>query len=63
MNATDVIEEMKAFPREEREKVLSWLQSEGLQDLWRHVDGLMKDAPRYTEEEILNFPRVRPLGY
>ena len=63
MNATDVIEEMKTFPTEERQKVLHWLQKEGLQDLWRHVDGIMKDKPKFTEEEILNLPRVRPAGY
>jgi len=60
MTATDVIEELKVLPSEEREKVFRWLQQDGLGELWRRADDAMKDAPKFSEEEILKFPRVRP---
>ena len=62
MSATEVITELKALPREERETVYRWLQQDGLRDLWRKADALLKDAPRFTEAEILALPRVRPAG-
>lgn len=60
MSATDVIEELKVLPSEEREKVFRWLQQDGLGELWRRAGELMKDSPKFSEEEILNSPRVRP---
>ena len=63
MSATDVIKELEELPSQEREKVLRWLQQEGLKDLWRRADELMDDAPKLAEEEILKLPRVRPPGF
>jgi Mg/Co/Ni transporter MgtE len=63
MSATDVIRELKELPSREREKVLRWLQQQGLKDLWARADALMKDAPRVSEDEILRLPRVRPSGF
>jgi Mg/Co/Ni transporter MgtE len=63
VSATDVIKELEELPSEEREKVLRWLQQQGLKDLWRRANEVMDDAPRLTEEEILKLPRVRPAGF
>jgi Mg/Co/Ni transporter MgtE len=63
MSATDVIRELKELPSREREKVLRWLQQQGLKDLWARADALMKDAPKLNEDEILRLPRVRPSGF
>ena len=63
MSATDVIRELKELPSREREKVLRWLQQQGLKDLWTRADALMKDAPKVSEDEILRLPRVRPSGF
>jgi hypothetical protein len=60
MTATDMIKELKTLSMAEREKVFRWLQDEGLQELWRRADELMKDAPRVSEEAILSLPRARP---
>jgi hypothetical protein len=59
MSATDVIRELKELPSPERQKVLRWLQQQGLKDLWARADTLMKDAPELNEGEILKLPRVR----
>jgi Mg/Co/Ni transporter MgtE len=63
MSATDVIRELEELPRQEREKVLRWLQQQGFKDLWTRADALMKDAPKASEDEILRLPRVRPSGF
>ena len=63
MSATDVIRELKELPSREREKVLRWLQQQGLKDLWARADAMMKDAPKLKEDEILRLPRVRPSGF
>jgi len=63
VSATDVIKELEELPSKEREKVLRWLQQQGLEDLWRRADELMDDAPKPTEDEILKLPRVRPPGF
>ena len=63
MSATDVIRELKELPSREREKVLRWLQQQGLKDLWARADALMKDAPKVSEDKILRLPRVRPSGF
>ena len=63
MSATEVIKELEELPSQEREKVLRWLQQQGLKDLWARADALMKDAPKLNEDEILSLPRVRPSGF
>ena len=63
MSATEVIEVLESLPLEEREKVYSWLKKGNLRDLWRSADKVLKDAPKLSEEEILNLPRVRPPGF
>jgi hypothetical protein len=63
VSANEVIEELKGLSSDEREKVYRWLQREGLRDLFREADAVLKDAPRPEDEEILNFPRVRPPGF
>ena len=63
MSATEVIEVLESLPLEEREKVYSWLKKGKLRDLWRSADKVLKDAPKLSEEEILNLPRVRPPGF
>ena len=63
VSATDVIKELEELPSQEREKVLRWLQQQGLKDLWRRANEVMDDAPSLTEEEILKLPRVRPPGF
>jgi hypothetical protein len=63
VSAADVIKELEELPLQEREKVLRWLQQQGLKDLWIRADELMKDAPKFTEDEILKLPRVRPSGF
>jgi len=63
MSATEVIRELEELPLQEREKVLRWLQQDGLKDLWTRADALMKDAPKLNEDEILKLPRVRPPGF
>jgi len=63
MSATDVIRELKELPAREREKVLRWLQQQGLKDLWARADALMKDAPKVSEDKILRLRRVRPSGF
>jgi hypothetical protein len=63
MSATEVIKELEELPSQEREKVLCWLQQQGLKDLWARADALMKDAPKLNEDEILRLPRVRPSGF
>jgi len=63
MSATEVIKELEELPSQEREKVLRWLQQQGLKDLWARADALMKDAPKLNEDEILRLPRVRPSGF
>ena len=62
MSATEVIQEIERLPANERQEVFEWMKSRSRID-WRRIDGLMAGAPKYTEEEILNFPRVRPAGY
>jgi len=57
MSAIEVIKELEELPSQEREKVLRWLQQQGLKDLWARADALMKDAPRLNEDEILRLPR------
>ena len=59
MSATEVIKELEELPSQEREKVLRWLQQQGLKDLWARADALMKDAAKLNEDEILRLPRVR----
>jgi hypothetical protein len=56
---TEVIKELE-LPSQEREKVLRWLQQQGLKDLWARADALMKDAPKLNEDQILRLPRVGP---
>jgi mRNA-degrading endonuclease RelE of RelBE toxin-antitoxin system len=63
MSATDVIRELKELPSREREKVLRWLQKQGLKDLWARADALMKDAPKVSEHKNLRLPRVRSSGF
>jgi hypothetical protein len=63
MSATDVIRELKELPSREREKVLRWLQKQGLKDLWAGADALMRDAPKVSEDKILRLPRVRSSGF
>ena len=63
MSATDVIRELKELPSREREKVLRWLQKQGLKDLWARADALMKDAPKVSEDKNLRLPRVRSSGF
>ena len=63
MSATDVIRELEELPSQEREKVLRWLQQQGLKDLWARAERLMKDAPELNEDEILRLPRVRSSGF
>ena len=63
MSAIEVIKELEELPSQEREKVLRWLQQQGLKDLWAGADILMKDAPKLNEDEILRLPRVRPPGF
>ena len=63
MSATDVIRELKELPSREREKVLRWLQQQGLKDLWARADAQMKDAPKVSEDKILRLRRVRPSGF
>ncbi len=46
MSATEVIKELEELPLQEREKVLRWLQQQGLKDLWSRADALMKDATK-----------------
>jgi hypothetical protein len=60
VSATDVIKELEELPSQEREKVLRWLQQQGLKDLWRRANEVMGDAPKLSDEEILKLPRVRP---
>jgi hypothetical protein len=45
-SATDVIKELEELPSEGREKVLRWLQQQGVKDLWARADALMKDVPQ-----------------
>ena len=63
MSASTVIRELKELPSREREKVLRWLQQQGLKDLWAGADALMTDAPKVREDKILRLPRVRPSGF
>lgn len=63
MSATEVITVLKEMPLAEREAVYRWLQQEGLGELWRQADAVLRDAPPFTEDEILDLPRVRPAGY
>ena len=63
MSATEVIKELQELPSQEREKVLRWLQQQGLKDLWTRADSMMKDAPKLSEDDILRLPRVRPSGF
>ena len=63
MSAIEVIKELEELPSQEREKVLRWLQQQGLKDLWARGDALMKDAPKLNEDEILRLPRIRPPGF
>jgi hypothetical protein len=63
VSAVDVIKELEELPLQEREKVLRWLQQQGLKDLWLRADELMRGAPRLSEDEILKLPRVRPSGF
>jgi hypothetical protein len=63
VSATDVIKELEELPSQEREKVLRWLQQQGLKDLWRRANEVMRDAPKLSDEEILKLPRVRPPGF
>ena len=51
MSAIEVIKELEELPSQEREKVLRWLQQQGLKDLWARADALMKDAPKLNEDE------------
>jgi hypothetical protein len=60
MSATEVIKELEELPSHERQKVLRWLQQQGLEDLWPRADAIMKNAPKLNEGEILKLPRVRP---
>ena len=59
----EIIRELKELPSREREKVLRWLQQQGLKDLWAGADALMTDAPKVREDKILRLPRVRPSGF
>jgi Mg/Co/Ni transporter MgtE len=63
MSAAQVIKELEELPSQEREKVLRWLQQQGLPMLWQTAGELMKGAPKLTEDEILNLPRARPSGF
>jgi mRNA-degrading endonuclease RelE of RelBE toxin-antitoxin system len=60
VSTSEVIDELKKLPREERERIYHWLQQDTLRELWGRAKELMKDSPQFTEEEILGFHRVRP---
>ena len=61
MSATDVIEEIKALPREEKGRLWAWLATEfdDIDAFFAWCDSVPKRV-EMTEEEILALPRMIP---
>ena len=62
MSATEVVEQIKSLPAQEKSKVIAWLFSEEseLDAVFNAFDQMPRKA-RLTEDEILALPRARSL--